>query len=86
MLAVVVMAGRSLRTRALLMTGAALIALAVGLTGLYLAAHWMTDVLAGWALAGAWGCLLIIYYLFTPQVAAATAQRAAGPAARQGPA
>jgi membrane protein DedA with SNARE-associated domain/membrane-associated phospholipid phosphatase len=85
-LVVVVMAGRSLRTRALLMTGAALIALAVGLTGLYLAAHWMTDVLAGWALAGAWGCLLIIYYLFTPQVAAATAQRAAGPAARQGPA
>jgi undecaprenyl-diphosphatase len=83
MLAVVVMAGRSLRTRTLLMAGAALIALVVGLTGLYLAAHWMTDVLAGWALAGAWGCLLIISYLFTPQVPAATAPRAARPAARR---
>jgi membrane-associated phospholipid phosphatase len=43
----------------------------------------MTDVLAGWALAGAWGCLLIISYLFTPQVPAATAPRAARPAARR---
>jgi undecaprenyl-diphosphatase len=84
MLVVVVTAGRSLRTRTLLMMGAALIALVVGLTRLYLAAHWMTDVLAGWALAGAWGCLLIISYLFTRQVAAATAQQAPRPAARRG--
>jgi hypothetical protein len=47
----------------LLMTGAFLIALVVGLSRLYLAAHWMTDVLAGLALAGVWGCLLIIPYL-----------------------
>ena len=59
-LALMVMAGRSLRTRTLLMTAAALIAFLVGLTRLYLAAHWMTDVLAGWALAGVWGCVLII--------------------------
>jgi membrane-associated phospholipid phosphatase len=84
MLVVVATAGRSLRTRTLLMTGAALIALAVGLAGLYLAAHWMTDVLAGWALAGAWGGLLIISYLFTEQVAAATAQPAARPPVRRG--
>ena len=84
MLAVVATAGRSLRTRTLLMTGAALIALVVGLAGLYLAAHWMTDVLAGWALAGAWGCLLIISYLSTRPVAAATAQQPARPAARRG--
>ena len=64
MLAFVVMAGRSFRTRTLLTMGAALVALVVGLTRLYLAAHWMTDVLAGWALAGVWGCLLVISYLF----------------------
>ncbi len=80
MLALMAMAGRSLGARTLLMTGAALIALVVGLTRLYLAAHWMTDVLAGWALAGAWGCLLIIWYLFTQRAARAAAERASGPA------
>ena len=84
MLALMVMAGRSLRTRALLMTGAALIAFVVGLTRLYLAAHWMTDVLAGWALAGVWGCLLIITYLLAQQAATATTEREARPAARPG--
>jgi undecaprenyl-diphosphatase len=65
MLGLMVMAGRSFRARMLLMTGAFLIALVVGLSRLYLAAHWMTDVLAGLALAGVWGCLLIIPYLVT---------------------
>jgi undecaprenyl-diphosphatase len=65
MLGLMVMAGRSFRARTLLMTGAFLIALVVGLSRLYLAAHWMTDVLAGWALAGAWGGLLVIFYLVT---------------------
>jgi membrane protein DedA with SNARE-associated domain/membrane-associated phospholipid phosphatase len=85
MLAILVMAGRSVRTRTLLMTGAALIAFVVGLTRLYLAAHWMTDVLAGWALAGAWGCLLIISYLLTQQPGPAAAERSArpGPAASE---
>ena len=82
MLAVMVMAGRSLRARTLLMTGAFLIALIVGLTRLYLAAHWMTDVLAGWALAGVWGCLLIILYLFAP-AAPRTAGLEARPAGRR---
>jgi len=84
MLALMMMAGRSPRTRTLLMTGAALIAFVVGLTRLYLAAHWMTDVLAGWALAGAWGCLLIIPYLFAQQMTTATAEREARPATRKG--
>ncbi len=70
MLAFTVMAGRSLRTRTLLTAGALLIAFAVGLTRLYLGAHWMTDVLAGWALGGAWVCLLIICYLVAQQAAA----------------
>ena len=72
MLALMVMAGRSFRARTLLMTGALLIALVVGLSRMYLAAHWMTDVLGGWALAGVWGCLLIIPYLAAEKRAPAT--------------
>jgi undecaprenyl-diphosphatase len=67
MIGVMVMAGRSARARTLLMTGAFLIALVVGLAQIYLGAHWMTDVLAGWALGGAWGSLLILGYLLTQQ-------------------
>ncbi len=70
MLALMLMAGRSARARVLLAAGAALIAFVVGLTRLYLGAHWMTDVLGGWALAGVWDCLLIICYLLAPRVAA----------------
>ena len=78
-----VMVGRSLRTRTLLLVGAALIALVVGLTRLYLAVHWMTDVLGGWALAGVWGCLLIIPYLFTQRVAAPPPEQQPGTAVRR---
>jgi membrane-associated phospholipid phosphatase len=74
-----VMAGRSVRARTLLMTGAFLIALVVGLARIYLGAHWMTDVLAGWALGGAWGSLLIIGYLLTQQ---APATESSPPSAR----
>ena len=70
MLGLMVMAGRSFGARALLMAGAFLFALVAGLTRLYLAANWMTDVLAGWALAGVWGCLLIIPYLVSGRAAA----------------
>ena len=77
MLALMLMAGRSARARALLAAGAALIAFVVGLTRLYLAAHWMTDVLGGWALAGVWDCLLIICYLLAPGVALAPRGRPA---------
>jgi undecaprenyl-diphosphatase len=70
MLALMLMAGRSARARVLLAAGAVLIAFVVGLTRLYLGAHWMTDVLGGWALAGVWDCLLIICYLLAPWVVA----------------
>ena len=71
MLALMLMAGRPARARVLLAAGAVLIAFVVGLTRLYLGAHWMTDVLGGWALAGVWDCLLIICYLLAQQRAAA---------------
>ena len=81
MLALMLMAGRSARARMLLALSAALIAFVVGLTRLYLAAHWMTDVLAGWALAGVWDCLLIICYLVAQQVTAVPAGRETAAAA-----
>ena len=70
MLALMMMAGRSAWARVLLAMGAVLIAFVVGLTRLYLGAHWMTDVLGGWALAGVWDCLLIICYLLVQNPAA----------------
>jgi undecaprenyl-diphosphatase len=79
MLALMLMAGRSARARALLAAGAVLIAFVVGLTRLYLGAHWMSDVLGGWALAGVWDCLLIICYLLARQPAPASPGRRAGP-------
>jgi undecaprenyl-diphosphatase len=60
MLALVVAAGRPVRVRVLLAVAAALTAFAAGLSQIYLAARWMTDELAGWALAGVWGCFLLI--------------------------
>jgi membrane-associated phospholipid phosphatase len=81
MLALMVAAGRPLRARVLLVTGAAVIAIVVGLTRLYLAAHWLTDVLGGWALAGVWDSLLLISYLLTRQTARASTEGEAHPAA-----
>jgi len=80
MLAFTLMAGRRVRTRMLLTLGAAAIALVVGLTRLYLAAHWLTDVLGGWALAGVWDSLLIIAYLLTQRTAASPGREARPPA------
>lgn len=37
-----------------LAAGATLIAITVGVTRLYLGAHWFTDILGGWALGAAW--------------------------------
>jgi undecaprenyl-diphosphatase len=78
MLALMLMVGRSAQARALLAAGAVLIAFMVGLTRLYLGAHWMTDVLGGWALAGVWDCLLIICYLLAQRRAAPPPEQQAG--------
>jgi undecaprenyl-diphosphatase len=58
-LAVVLAAGRSARARALLLSAAAVVVLLVGASRVYLGAHWLTDVLGGYALGGAWLALVI---------------------------
>lgn len=49
-LAVILGAGRSARAKAALWSAAVLIALVVGASRIYLGAHWLTDVLGGYAL------------------------------------
>ena len=53
------------RLKIYVMAVAILIALLVGVSRVYLAAHWASDVLAGWSLGAAWAmvCWLIAYWI-----------------------
>lgn len=63
-LTVGVMLARTLprrRLKTFVLGAAVLIAVLVGLTRVYLAAHWATDVLAGWSVGAAWAmCLWLV--------------------------
>jgi undecaprenyl-diphosphatase len=65
MLAIVLGAGLSSRRRAILWSAAALVVLIVGASRIYLAAHWLTDVLAGYALGATWVAIVVAVLLIT---------------------
>jgi membrane protein DedA with SNARE-associated domain/membrane-associated phospholipid phosphatase len=78
MLATVLAAGRSRRAGAWLFAAATVVVLLVGVSRVYLGAHWLTDVLAGYALGGTWLALLVALQL-------RRRRRAEAPPARPGP-
>jgi undecaprenyl-diphosphatase len=49
----------STRARILTVAGAALFALTIGLSRVFLGHHWFTDVLSAWLLGAAWLALVI---------------------------
>jgi membrane-associated phospholipid phosphatase len=59
MLAIVLGTGLSSRRRAVLWNAAALIVLTVGAARIYLGTHWLTDVLADYALDATWVAIVV---------------------------
>src|SRR5262249_4644834 len=66
-LAAVLMVGRTVRVRPVAITAASIVVLLVGASRIYVGAHWLTDVFAGYALAGAWLALLAAARTRQPQ-------------------
>jgi len=56
---VIVSTSRSNRTRMVVISGAAVIALAIGASRIYLGVHWLSDVVGGWLVATGWLLTLI---------------------------
>jgi membrane-associated phospholipid phosphatase len=65
MLAVVLGAGLSSRRRVILWSAAALVVVIVGASRIYLGAHWLTDVLGGYALGVSWVAIVVAVLLIT---------------------
>src|SRR6266568_1875464 len=64
-LAIVLGAGLSSRRRTILWSAAALTVLIVGASRIYFGAHWLTDVLAGYALGATWVAIVVAVLLLT---------------------
>lgn len=64
--AVLVLRGTAARTTAVVL--AAVLVVAVGLSRLYLGVHWLTDVLDGWLVGGAWLALCVTVLFHTRPV------------------
>ena len=79
MLAIVLGTGLSIRGRAILWSAAALVVLIVGASRIYLAAHWLTDVLAGYALGATWVAIVVAILLITPRGNSKARQCKSGP-------
>ena len=67
MVAFVLSASRSPSIRAWLWGGAAVVTLAVGASRVYLGAHWLTDVLGGYALGATWLAAVIAVTLWAKE-------------------
>ncbi len=59
---------RSAAWRALLVAAAASIALMVGTSRIYLAVHWCSDVVCGWAIGSLWLAMLVLAGWATPRL------------------
>jgi len=62
-LALILGTGRSPRVKLALWSAAVLVALVVGFSRIYLGAHWLTDVLGGYALGTFWAAVVVIVML-----------------------
>jgi membrane protein DedA with SNARE-associated domain/membrane-associated phospholipid phosphatase len=65
-LSVVLAAGRSPRVKIVLWSAAAVIVLVVGASRIYLGAHWLTDVVGGYALGAIGAAIVVIALLVAP--------------------